>query len=119
MLLREYWPELEADFQSEYGLDLSDVWRGRLSLRRAWVLVSQLPPGSRFARELGGRGFWSPVEDAIYTTGWQVQSQLAGKELPRPQPPEPGWRQQQTAMLEKMERKAAALARRHRERVST
>lgn len=110
---------MEADFQSEYGLDLSDLWRGRLTLRRVWVLISQLPAGSRFAREMGGPGFWSPTEAAIYATGWQLQSQLAGKELPKPEPPAPGWRHEQRQRAAQMERKAAALARRQRDRVST
>lgn len=42
----EYASELEADFQRYYQIDLGDLWRGTLSVRRAGVLASQLPAGS-------------------------------------------------------------------------
>lgn len=47
--MNEYGDELTADFLSEYGIDILDVFRGRLSPRRALTLVEQLPINSRFA----------------------------------------------------------------------
>lgn len=38
--------ELEADLQ-DLGIWLGDLWTGRLSVRRAAVLASQLPAGAR------------------------------------------------------------------------
>lgn len=46
MLLRDHEDAVEADLQRFYGVDLGDVWRGDLSVRRLWVLLSHLPPGS-------------------------------------------------------------------------
>jgi hypothetical protein len=45
-LLRAHSDALEADLQRFYGVDLGDLWRGRLSLRRLSALVRYLPPGS-------------------------------------------------------------------------
>jgi hypothetical protein len=41
-LVDEYADELEADFLEFYRVDLTDVWRGALTPRRALVLVGQL-----------------------------------------------------------------------------
>ncbi len=48
---------MEADLLQYYRVDLADHWRGQLTLRRLWVLISQLPPESRVATELGGPGW--------------------------------------------------------------
>lgn len=37
---------MEADLQRFYGIDLGDLYRGQLSVRRLAVLVDHLPPGS-------------------------------------------------------------------------
>ena len=42
----EYTAEVEADLQRYYRIDLGDLFRGRLSLRRLGVLVAALPPES-------------------------------------------------------------------------
>lgn len=52
---------LEADLQRVYGLDLLDLWRGKLSLRKLSVLVTHLPPGS---------AVWSAETDLDY--GWTL-----------------------------------------------
>ena len=55
-MCRDHAAVVEADLQQTYGVDYRDRWRtdlsGRplLSLRRLWVLVSQLPGTSRIAQ---------------------------------------------------------------------
>lgn len=43
-----YAAELEADFQSEYGLEFGKLWRAR-RIRRMLSLIDQLPPATRFS----------------------------------------------------------------------
>lgn len=51
---------MEADLASEYnGLDLVDLWRGRITARRLSVLVTQLPDGARVWKATGGAKAWS------------------------------------------------------------
>jgi len=45
-LLREHSDAVEADLQRFYGVSLAEFWQGGMSLRRLYVLVSSLPPGS-------------------------------------------------------------------------
>ncbi|MGW3956841.1 hypothetical protein ACWEKM_39415 [Streptomyces sp. NPDC004752] len=45
---------LRADLQHHYGLDLADVWRGRLAPRRDLDLAEHLPIGSALTTSLGG-----------------------------------------------------------------
>lgn len=42
----QFTDEVEADLQRYYGVDLRDLWRGGLSLRRVGVLIVGLPPES-------------------------------------------------------------------------
>ncbi|WP_327073330.1 hypothetical protein OG196_15180 [Kitasatospora purpeofusca] len=58
---------LLADFQRYYRLDLADVWRGRLSPRRAMVLAEHLPEDSALAASLAG----GPEH-----RGWTLQTHL-------------------------------------------
>jgi hypothetical protein len=46
-VLRRHGDLVEADLQQQYGVDLSDLWRGTLTLRRLWVLLRGLPSDSR------------------------------------------------------------------------
>lgn len=46
--------ELLADFQRHYGLDLVDVWRGRLSPRRVMSLSEHLPEDAAIRGEHRG-----------------------------------------------------------------
>lgn len=48
-VLTEYHEELEIDLHGQ-GVDLLDVWRGRLSLRRLELLIRHLPATSRLGR---------------------------------------------------------------------
>lgn len=62
---------LEADLQREYGVDLTDLYRGTLTLRRLHVLIDHLPPECATAREVGD------VDDAL--TIWSVERLLLGR----------------------------------------
>lgn len=42
----QFTDEVEADLQRYFGVDLRDLWRGGLTLRRIGVLVAALPPES-------------------------------------------------------------------------
>ncbi len=94
-------------------MDLLDLWRGRLSWRRAAVLVSQLPPGSRLARAMGGHGAWSDIVSAIHHEGQRVVTAVllgAGAkkhQLPDPvEPPKPGWQDEAREKAERADSKA-------------
>jgi len=53
------WPrEIEADLQREYGIDIADWHTGRLSSRRALVLLEELSEHSAFKREFERGGNW-------------------------------------------------------------
>lgn len=59
-LLRTDGAMVEADLHAFYGVDLVDMYRGRLSLRKVGVLVRHLPGESRTVRHLSGDGpHWS------------------------------------------------------------
>lgn len=72
-MLSEYPEELEADFASEYGLNLTDLWRGGLSFRRAAVLATQLPAGSRLWQATGGPRAWSDEYHALMVVANRVE----------------------------------------------
>ncbi|MHB6907120.1 hypothetical protein [Streptomyces sp. DB-54] len=87
---------LRADLQHHYGLDLADVWRGRLAPRRVRDLVEHLPSGSALATALGGdpadRGWdlhahlLAHVVDAAQHTAWTVAQAHSRKTVPPPEP---------------------------------
>src|SRR5699024_12261947 len=59
-LLGRHPEEVEADLASEYGgLDLVDLWRGRITARRLSVLTVHLPSGSRALQVTGGAPAWT------------------------------------------------------------
>ena len=72
--LRLHEPELRADFQQYYGIDLDAAMRGGESPRRMAALLMQLPQESRTYRK--------EDKDAIWTADRQLQAvlinQLAG-----------------------------------------
>lgn len=49
-LLKQYPDALEAALQAEYGIDLLDLWRGSLSVRKVCALLGALPPGNAIER---------------------------------------------------------------------
>lgn len=107
-LFARYWPELVGDFQQTYGLDLAEFWSGGLSESRVWMLICQLPPGSRIWRMMGGSMAWSELEHAIHGEGWRIASYTAGKRLDPPEPPKPGWHEEQEAQRRSKEHHMAA-----------
>lgn len=76
-VLEEHTEQIEADFQ-DIGIELADLFRGRLTWRRFGVLLRQLPRTSRFARALDPAAAWSIGEhlqaltlDALNGANWQ------------------------------------------------
>jgi hypothetical protein len=66
-LVQEYPDELEADLLEFFGVDLLDLWRGRLTFRRLAVLIRSLmakPGRSTFLMALDERAKW-PERDYL------------------------------------------------------
>ena len=117
-----HWEELEADFHSEYQLDLCGVWRGELSLRKAAVLIRQLPPGSRLHRAHGGESAWPDDVAAIHLQGNRLVDALyavhgaSTSKRPKPvEPPEEGWQEKARENESKAQRKMENWLKRHPE----
>lgn len=93
MLERDFYrDQLEADFQHYYGLDLRDLFTGKLSFRRAAVLTAGLPPGAGIRRLYGGESAWSDETTLIAQLVDLVANlsyQLAGGKGARPKPSRP------------------------------
>lgn len=55
MLLAEHWDALDFDFRNKLGLDLEECCFGRdhIGVRRLKAYISQMPPDSAIAREMG------------------------------------------------------------------
>lgn len=115
MLFDKYWEELEADFQSEYGLDLSDVWRGKMSFRRCAVLIEQLMPGSRFCRAMGGSAALSDDGHLLRMIEADIRSFASGKQQPPIELPEEGWREKSRERSSRDRRKVENWLKRHPE----
>lgn len=58
-LLRTDGAMVEADLHRWYHIDLVDLWRGRLSLRKVGVLVRHLPSEAATIEKLTGNPGWS------------------------------------------------------------
>ncbi|WP_406305775.1 hypothetical protein OHA61_30700 [Streptomyces sp. NBC_00885] len=61
-VVQTYPDELEADFLEFFGVDLLDLWRGRLSLRRVGVLIRSLlskPGRSTLLMAMDERAKWA------------------------------------------------------------
>lgn len=65
-------------------MDLGDLWRGSLSVRRLYVLTSQLPPGSAIWALENGIPSGYTLQDFVLMDVFQV---LTGE--PHPARPEP------------------------------
>ncbi|MGI5531522.1 hypothetical protein ACQEVX_30340 [Streptomyces syringium] len=66
--MRDFSDELEADFQEFFRVDLLDLWRGRLSLRRVHVLIQSLlkkPGRSAFLAAVDESASWSVSDHLI------------------------------------------------------
>jgi hypothetical protein len=64
-LLRDNEDAVEADFHRYYNLDLAELYRGELSLRKVSNLIANLPTGS---------ATWSAINDIPY--GWTLTDLL-------------------------------------------
>ena len=105
-----------------YGVDLLDLWRGRLTPRRLLVLIRGLPPGSALGRAMGGDVALSDEVTATRMAAWQICCYIASavgakkSDLPKPpQPPEPGWQQKARKAQERQAAKARRWLARHPE----
>ncbi|MET9712414.1 hypothetical protein ACFW3Z_22610 [Nocardiopsis alba] len=96
---------MEADLARYYRIDLGDLWRGGLTLRRLAVLVRHLPPDAATMSELGGDG---------WTLSHYLQADLVHATTGQPHPADPRVRR---AEEEKLARLAEAQKRAERRRV--
>ena len=70
-MLREHGDVIEADLRHHYpGVDLTDLWRGKLTLRQVRVFVEGLPIDSHTVYALAG------MEGL---TGWRLSDLLVGR----------------------------------------
>ncbi len=73
-LMHNHGETVEADFAHYYpGIDLLDFYRGKMSVRKLWVLVQGLPFNSKTARRL--HGLDSALDD------WTLTDILLGRLL--------------------------------------
>ena len=96
-----------------YNLDLTQVFTGKLSLRRVGVLINNLPSGSLLRKRLGGASAWTDEVSAVFAQGNRLEgiiiTALGGKkkDVPKPaSPPEPGWFEKAEAERERQEARA-------------
>jgi hypothetical protein len=88
---------VEADFQRYYGLDVLDLYRGRLSPHKAARLFGQLPPDGAVGRANAGEGYTITdhlileVIDLLVGANWQRANQGRKKSDQTP-PPKPARR---------------------------
>lgn len=100
MVIR-YHDEIEADLARFYPRDadqLPELWAGRMTWRRLWVLVKGLPPEAITTQELDQAGVtrWDQkaellagVIDELKTWRWEYAMSNTPKGSSKPQRPEP------------------------------
>lgn len=100
-MLSSHRDAIEADLARFYGVRLTDLYTGRLTLRRFFVLVSQLPDDSAYRRSVLGHAeaSWGVAEhllasvvDSLQIANWQrskdgQRGSRAPKPMPRPTDP--------------------------------
>ncbi|GAA3136667.1 hypothetical protein GCM10010466_29350 [Planomonospora alba] len=97
----EHSPAVEADLARFYGVDLVDLYRGRISLRKVYSLVSSLPYDSATHKAvLGEAAAWGSIEhllaatvDELRVSNWLFQRVNFEQNPPTPAPeplPRPG-----------------------------
>ncbi|MFE7313813.1 hypothetical protein ACFU7T_12000 [Streptomyces sp. NPDC057555] len=99
--MRDYSDELEADLLEFFGIDLLDLWRGCLTLRRLHVLISSLltKQGSgALVRAVDESAMWSHeshllarISDALEAANWLFIRANSADDTDR-DPPQPMWR---------------------------
>ncbi|AON97309.1 tail assembly chaperone [Gordonia phage Hedwig] len=85
-LLEQHGGEIESDLQGK-GIDLVDLYRGRLTLRKIAVLIKYLPATSALALATnGGQAPWSLTE-YLLSDIWALHArQIAGRRAPDSHP---------------------------------
>lgn len=107
-LLRDHSDAVEADLQRYYQINLADLWRGGLNVRRLSILIQFLPPDSAVAAAVTGMPReWNSI--IPWLLDWISQG-LSGE----PFPGRPG----ATTTAEKRESRVAALLD-HKRRMAT
>ncbi|HEY5201190.1 MAG TPA: DUF5361 domain-containing protein [Acidothermaceae bacterium] len=122
-ILDEYGDAVEADFCHTYPqYDLLDLYRGKLSVRRCWLLITQLPGDSALARAAHpDAADWSLTNhllaatvDVLQLANWQRSSDA---KIPRPaRIPRPGVPDGAKDKASDTERKARAFLERQKQR---
>jgi hypothetical protein len=64
---------LVSDFQHYYQLDLRDIFTGRLSAKRALVLIDNLPPASATVAQMRGGQQFRGWDDGRYLNWMQTE----------------------------------------------
>lgn len=96
-VIRVFPDELEADLLEFFGVDLLDLWRGQLSLRRIGVLIKSLTQKagrSTLVTAMDERASWSDsdymsarISDALELTNYLlIKANFESDDLERPQP---------------------------------
>lgn len=88
---------MEADLAHHYQVDVVDLWRGRITLRRLATLTMQLPAGGQLWQATGGARAWSDTYAGLVAThhglsilAWQqTEDGQKGKKPPSPAEPPP------------------------------
>lgn len=63
---------MEADLRRYYGVRLTDLWRGELSLRELSNLIDHLPPGSAVWCQQAGVPYGWTLTDLLITDLFQA-----------------------------------------------
>lgn len=78
VVLRDHSGPIEADLAREYGIDLLDFYRGKISLRALSVRIRYLPRGSALWQVTGSDLAWADstyllasAVDALQGANWQ------------------------------------------------
>ncbi|MFD9569735.1 hypothetical protein ACFWBI_07810 [Streptomyces sp. NPDC059982] len=100
-VVRDYSDALEADLLEVFGIDLLDLWTGRLSLRRLHVLITSLlgrQGSGALVVAVDESAMWSHeahilarISDALEAANWLFISANSSQDT-RLDPPEPMWR---------------------------
>ncbi|MEF3112420.1 hypothetical protein [Streptomyces chrestomyceticus] len=100
--MRDYSDELEADLLEFFGIDLLDLWRGELSLRRLHVLISSLlsrQGSGALVRAVDESAMWSHesyllarISDALEASNYLFIQANSTEEDFGVDPPQPVWR---------------------------
>lgn len=97
-MLSRHRDAVEADLLRYYRVDLADLYRGGLSIRRLYVLMTNAPADSAYRRSVLGadEAAWGVTEhllatvvDALQVANWQrskdgARGRGAPKPIPRP-----------------------------------